>query len=90
MRAVILALPLVAAYLGASAPAQAMFTPFDPEAASIAMSPARTTIERDMSGTMLEADFFNVPRATHDGVRAPPCSLQSVVFGKIRLARACD
>jgi hypothetical protein len=91
MRAAIaLALPFVSAFLAASAPAQAKFAPLDPTAAVTSISFEDTTINSGAAGAMLESNYFNAPQPLLAGIRVFPCRLQTNLFQKTSLVRACN
>jgi hypothetical protein len=83
-------LPLVSAFLATSAPAQAKFAPLDPAATVTVISFEDTTINSGPAGAMLESNYFNAQQPLLAGIRVFPCRLQTNLFQKTSLVRACN
>ena len=90
MKAAIAALLLAATILGVTAPAQAKFTPIDPAAPVTAIALQDTAIDSGPAAAMLESNYFNMRQPPLAGIRAFPCGIQTNLFQKTRLIRACD
>ena len=42
------------------------------------------------AGAILESNYFNTKQPPIAGIRALPCGIQTILFQKTRLNRACD
>lgn len=84
MRA-ILALATILAFAGAAfaKPEQAQMPRLTP-------SPSELAIAIGAAGAMMESDYFRAPSAQFSGNGVFACRLQSEMFSKTRLARACN
>jgi hypothetical protein len=89
MKAMIGTAMLLGVLMAPSAPAHAMFAPFEPPKASATFfDNAAMTMEP--LGASLEANYFRAPPLPAAARRVFPCRMQVFLFEKTRLAQSCN
>jgi hypothetical protein len=90
MKTAIAAFLVAAAVLGVAAPAQAKLEVGDAVAHGTVISLQNTTTMSEPAAAILESNYFNAKQPPIAGIRTNPCGIQTILFQKTRLIRACD
>ena len=64
--------------------------PAPPVSPRLTASPADLAIAVGAAGAMIESDYFRAPQGQFAGHGVLACRLQSEMFSKVQLARACN